>query len=130
MKKKLLSLLIVSILGVSCLCGCSEAKRVSQNLSQEADNFNVIRQVTVIDCITGDTLFQMSGKISITADNTDHQLEIISEENKQYKKHFIGLSDNVSYVVEQLDVKDVDNYKFTINYNPKMWIPVGVENID
>ena len=72
----------------------------------------------------------MSGKISITADNTDHQLEIISEENKQYKKHFIGLSDNVSYVVEQLDVKDVDNYKFTINYNPKMWIPVGFENID
>ena len=130
MKKKLLSLLIVSILGVGCLCGCGEAERVSQNLSQEADNFNVIRQVTVIDCITGDTLFQMSGKISITADNTDHQLEIISEENKQYKKHFIGLSDNVSYVVEQLDVKDVDNYKFTINYNPKMWIPVGFENID
>ena len=130
MKKKLLSLLIVSILGVGCLCGCSEAERVSQNLSQEADNFNVIRQVTVIDCITGDTLFQMSGKISITVDNTDHQLEIISEENKQYKKHFIGLSDNVSYVVEQLDVKDVDNYKFTINYNPKMWIPVGFENID
>ena len=72
----------------------------------------------------------MSGKISITAGNTNHQLEIISKENKQYKKHFIGLSDNVSYVVEQLDVKDVDNYKFTINYNPKMWIPVGFENID
>ena len=75
-------------------------------------------------------MFQVSGKISITSDNTDHQLEIISEENGAYRKHFIGLSDNVSYVVEQLDVKNVDKYKFTINYNPKMWIPVGFENVD
>lgn len=127
--KKILS--IITIIGmITVLGGCSEAERVSQNLSQEADNFNVIRQVTVIDCITGDTLFQVSGKISIYSDNTDHQLEIISEEKGEYKKHFIGLSDNVSYVVEQLDVKDVDSYKFTINYNPKMWIPVGFENVD
>lgn len=129
MKKRIISLLILGLTAF-CLVGCNEAERVSQNLSQEADNFNVIRQVTVIDCITGDTLFQISGKISIKSDNADNQLEIISEENKNYKKHFIGLSDNVSYVVEQLDVKDVDNYKFTINYNPKMWIPVGFDNID
>lgn len=129
MKKKIISLILIG-LGVFSLCGCNQANRVSQNLSQEADNFNVVRQVTVIDCITGDTLFQVSGKISIKSDNTDNQLEIISEENKNYKKHLIGLSDNVSYVVEQLDVKDVDNYKFTINYNPKMWIPVGFDDVD
>lgn len=129
MKKRIISLLLLTLISFS-LVGCSEAERVSQNLTQEADNFNVIRQVTVIDCITGDTLFQVRGKISIQADSADNQLEIISEENKQYKKHFIGLSDNVSYVVEQLDVKDVDNYKFTINYNPKMWIPIGFDNVD
>lgn len=127
--KKILS--IITMIGmITVLGGCSEASRVSENLSKEADNFNVVRQVTVIDCITGDTMFQVSGKISITSDNTDHQLEIISEENGAYRKHFIGLSDNVSYVVEQLDVKNVDKYKFTINYNPKMWIPVGFENVD
>lgn len=129
MKKRFISLILLGICTFG-LIGCSEAERVSQNLSQEADNFNVIRQVTVIDCITGDTLFQISGKISIKSDVTDNQLEIISEENKNYKKHFVGLSDNVSYVVEQLDVKNVDNYKFTINYNPKMWIPIGFDNVD
>lgn len=129
MKKKIILSILIG-LGIFSLCGCNQANRVSQNLSQEADNFNVVRQVTVIDCITGDTLFQVSGKIAIRPDNTDHQLEIISEENKNYKKHFVGLSDNVSYVVEQLDVKDVDNYKFTINYNPKMWIPVGFDIVD
>lgn len=129
MKKRIISLLLI-VLTALTLTGCSQAERVSQNLSQEADNFNVVRQVTFIDCITGDTMFQVTGKISITIDNTDNQLEIISEENGQYKKHFLGLSDNVSYVVEQLDVKDVDNYKFTINYNPKMWIPIGFDNVD
>lgn len=129
MRKRIISLLLVALTTFS-LVGCNQAERVSSNLSQEADNFNVVRQVTVIDCITGDTLFQVSGKISIKADSADNQLEVISEENKSYKKHFIGLSDNVSYVVEQLDVKDVDNYKFTINYNPKMWIPVEFDNVD
>ena len=129
MKKKIIGLLLTGIC-IFSLIGCNQAERVSQNLSQEADNFNVVRKVTVIDCITGDTMFQVSGKISITADTSDNQLEIISEENGNYKKHFIGLSDNVSYVVEQVDVKDVDKYKFTINYNPKMWIPVGFDNVD
>lgn len=71
--------------------GCNQAERVSYNLSKEADNFNDIRQVTVINCIEGDILFQMTGKMSITADTSDNQLEIIVEdENGEYKKHFIG----------------------------------------
>ncbi|WP_238483748.1 beta-sandwich lipoprotein [Anaerosporobacter faecicola] len=104
---------------------------VSENLSKEADSFNVVRQLTVINCIEGDVLFQMTGKLSITADTADNQLEIIVEdENGNYQKHFVGLSDNVTYVVEQLGSKNVSKYKYTLNYNPKMWIPVEFENID
>ena len=86
------------------LAGCrTEASRVSYNLSQEADNFNDIRQITVINCLQGDVLFQMTGKMSITADVADNQLEVVVEdENGEYKKHFIGLSDNVTYVVEDI----------------------------
>ena len=113
------------------LTGCNEAEKVSYNLSQEADNFNDIRQVTVINCLKGDTLFQMTGKMSITADVEDNQLEIIVEdENGEYKKHFIGLSDNVTYVVEDITTKDVSKYKYTLNFNPKMWIPVKADVID
>jgi len=113
------------------LSGCSEASRVSENLSKEADNFNVVRQLTVINCIQGDVLFQMTGKMSITADAVDNQLEVIVEdENGLYQKHFVGLSDNVTYTVEQLSSKDVDRYKYTLNFNPKMWLPVEVETID
>ena len=133
MKKKIIAICMIGaiVLGLS---GCeTEAQRVSYNLSQEADNFNVVRELTVIDCITGDTLFQMSGKMSITADAADNQLEIIVEnDNGSYVKHFVGLSNNVTYVVEDLSLgeNEVSKYKYTLNFNPKMWIPVEVETID
>lgn len=90
-------ILMFSMLG---LTGCSEAERVTYNLSTQADNFNILRQVTVINCIANDVVFQMTGKMSITAD------------------------------VEDIDTNYVDKYKFTVNYNPKMWIPVDFEIVD
>lgn len=132
MKKRLLLItLVVTVLFALIGCTETEADRVSYNLSQQADNFNVVRQLTVINCIEGDVLFQMTGKMSITADTADNQLEVVVEdEDGSYSKHFVGLSDNVTYVVEQFSSEYVSKYKYTLNYNPKMWIPVNIENID
>lgn len=131
MKKKIVLLLTALMVG-GIFTGCqTQAEKVSYNLSLEADNFNDVRQITVINCLQGDVLFQMTGKISIEADTEDNQLEIIVEdENGNYKKHFIGLSDNVTYVVEDITSDDVSNYRYTLNFNPNMWIPVDVETID
>ena len=120
------------VMGFTLLVGCgNEADRVTYNLSREADNFNDIRQITVINCLQGDVLFQMTGKMSNTADVSDNQLEVVVEdENGEYKKHFIGLSDNVTYVVEDITAGDVEKYKYTLNFNPKMWLPVEIETID
>lgn len=131
MKKKLYSIVAVAMLIIVLFTGCSQADRVSENLSKEAENFNDVRQITVINCLQGDVLFQMTGKMSIEADVSDNQLEVVVEdENGDYKKHFIGLSDNVTYVVEDITAGDVSNYKYTLNFNPEMWIPVEVGTID
>jgi hypothetical protein len=130
MKKKLI-ITMVMIFALAAFTGCSESEKVSSNLSQQADNFNVVRQLTVINCIQGDVLFQMTGKMSIKADTADKQLEVVVENSDgSYQKHFVGLSDNVTYVLEQKDYKNVDKYQYTLNYNPKMWIPIELENID
>lgn len=118
------------VLVIFVLTGCREADRASYNLSREADNFNIVRQLTVINCLQGDVLFQMTGCMSIYADTNDHQLEVtVKNDDGTYAKHFVGLSDNVTYVIEDLAVgaNDVSAYKYTLKYNPKMWIPVGVE---
>lgn len=115
------------------LVGCSQASRVESNLTKEANNFNVVRQLTVINCLQGDVLFQMTGRMSITADTSDNQLEILVEnDDGNYTKHFVGLSDNVTYTIEDLNLgaNDVNNYKYTLNFNPNMWLPIEMETID
>lgn len=131
--RKELCVIAVALMAASALTGCSEASRVESNLTKQADNFNIVREITVINCIQGDVLFQMSGRMSITADMEDNQLEVIVENNDgSYVKHFIGLSDNVTYVIEDLNLgeNEVDKYQYTLNYNPKMWLPAEVETID
>ena len=135
MKKRMITTLaIIALIGIVAigLSGCQrQADQVSYNLSLEADNFNDIRQITVINCLQGDVLFQMTGKMSINTVVEDNQLEIIVEdEHGNYKKHFIGLSDNVTYVVEDITSDDVSNYKYTLNFNPKMWLPLEGKTID
>ena len=113
MKKKIVAAIIAVSVAVG-ITACSEASRVESNLTKEADNFNVVRQLTVINCLQGDVLFQMSGRMSITADVDDNQLEIIVENNDNtYVKHFVGLSDNVTYVIEDLNLgaNDVNKYQ-------------------
>lgn len=129
--KKITMIFVAMIFIAILLTGCTQADRVSSNLSKEADNFNVVRRLTVINCIQGDVLFQMTGKMSLQVDTTGGKIDVIVEdENGNYQKHFVGLSDNVTYTIEQLESKNVSNYKFTLNYNPKMWIPVDVKKFE
>lgn len=128
MKKKfILGILLITMVS---LTGCRESSRASYNLSKEADSFNVVRQITVINCLQGDVMFQMSGKMAIEMDEEENQLEVMIEDGDMYKKHFIGLSDNVTYIIEDIKGVDVDNYKYTIKINPEMWIPVNAELVE
>ena len=121
--------IIASIALIFCIstifCACdTEVNRVNYNITEEAENFNVYRRVTVVNCIKGDTLFEIEGRMNIEADRSDNQLELIVEiEDGKYKKHFIGLSDNVTYTVEDITGSEVSKYHYEINYNPNMWIP-------
>lgn len=134
MKKRIIGIITLATLTIGTLSGCStQADKVEYNLTQEADNFNIVRQLTVINCLQGDVLFQMTGRMSITADVEDDQLEIIVEnEDGNYTKHFVGLSDNVTYTIEDLNLgkNDVKKYKYTLNFNPNMWLPYDVETIE
>lgn len=128
--KNIIVLLSLVILAFSA-SGCNEVERVNYNITENAQNFNVYRRVTVINCIQGDTLFEIEGRMNIEADTADNQLEIIVETDAgEYKKHFIGLSDNVTYTVEDITGSEVSKYHYEINYNPKMWIPFELDYKD
>lgn len=127
MAKKITAVILLAsiLLSTVLLTGCRESERVSYNVSKEADNFNVYRRIVVMNCIKGETLFELEGWLSIEEDDNGLQLVILAEVGEgEYKKHIIGLSDNVTYTLEDISGAKVSKYHYEINYNPKLWLPV------
>ena len=125
---KYLKYLLVTFVAILFLAGCSKADRVSHNLSREADDLNITRKVTVINGVTNQIIFQATGQMSIEYVPERKQLNIIAlDEKGEYKKHIVGISDNVSYMVEDVTgTKGVDT-KYRMYFNPDMIIPIEVK---
>ena len=128
MKKTKAFIALFAVMTLFVLAGCRKADRVSYNLSREADDLNITRKVTVINSITNKVLFQVTGNMSINYDDSTKQLNIIAlGDNGDYKKHIIGISDNVSYVVEDVTgMKGIDT-KYHLYFNPDMVIPIDAK---
>lgn len=106
------------------MTGCSEADRVSSNVSKEANNFNVTRRLEVINARTDKPVFELVGNFSLS-NNSSNELEIICEVgNGVYKKHFVYLNDWTIYVVEDVSGAYVDKYHYEVNFLPEMINPV------
>ena len=127
--KKIIALIMCLFLMVG-LCGCVESERVNYNLSIQADNFNITRQITVFNTRTDTVLFQMTGLMSIS-NNSSNELQVIVEAGRgEYKKHFIYLSDDTTYIVEDVTGAFVDKYHYELNILPQMIVPVVVTSED
>lgn len=114
---------VMLALGVLVLAGCSsEAQTSSYNLSKAADQFEIDRRVVFFNGITDTYLLSIEGKCSIT--DQRNQLEVTCKiADEGYKKHFLGLSDNVSYFVEQLEPVAVDGYHYRVIFRPETIVP-------
>lgn len=106
------------------LTGCNDdATVVSQNLSKAADNFEVSRRVVFFNGITDTYLLTIEGRCSITDQTTQLEVTCKVGDNDKYKKHFLGLSDNVSYFVEQMESITADPYHYRVIFKPESIIP-------
>lgn len=127
MNRRIVVLLFALLALIPFTTACSsEADVASENISTAADNFEVNRRIVFINGITDKVLLEIEGRCSIKDEG--HQLEVtckISEgdEAKNFFKHFLGLSDNVSYYAEQLEGIDVDVYHYRRTFSPETAIP-------
>lgn len=120
------SLVIACTVALTVLIsGCkTDATKASENLSIAADNFEIERRIVFYNGITDKYMLVIEGKCSIEVDNTDSQLEVTCKTGPStYKKHFLGLSDNVSYVSEQIDAATVSVYHYRVIFKPESFIP-------
>lgn len=119
---KRLVALVLAAAATLTLAACNDAEVASHNLSKAADNFEITRRVVFLNGITDTYLLSIEGRCSITDEG--NQLEVTCKVGDDaYKKHFLGLSDNVSYFVEQLEAADVDVYHYKVIFKPETIIP-------
>jgi hypothetical protein len=123
MKKFRLIIGVVSAAACLALTACgSNADTVSKNLSKEAEKFNVQRSILVVNNITDKVLFEVEGRCSIE-DQPGRLLAICKHGPDDYRKHFLGKADNVSYVVAQPNGIDVSEYRTKIIFRPEAVVP-------
>lgn len=131
MKKRIFAALLL-LVAVLSLCACGrESYRVSYNLSKEADNFNVVRRLTVFDTRTDTVMFQMTGTCSVATDSNDNQLEVTCQlPDGTFSKHFVYLSRDTTYIIEDLSGTEVSKYSYELNFLPKMIPGVKITSND
>lgn len=111
----------------AALAACSDADVASKNLSKAADNFEVTRRIVFYNGITGDYMLTIEGLCSLGNKDKDRALSVTCKTGAAtYKKHFLGLSDNVTFFVEQVEAMPVGLYHYRVFFKPQAILP----NID
>lgn len=114
----------IFIVLVFLLSACNDADVASRNLSKAADNFEVNRRIVFYNGITNDYMLVIEGLCSKDNTSTEHTLGIVCKVGpNSYKKHLLGLSDNVTFFIEQIDGKNVSTYHYRVIFKPSTLIP-------
>jgi len=122
MFKKLFTVAILSF-GL-LITGCvREAQVASSNLSHAADSFQLDRRIVFYNGITGDYVLTIEGKCSFES-ISERKVDVTCKVgDKEFKKHSLGISDNVTYFSEQLTSKGVSVYQYKVDFRPTTIIP-------
>lgn len=126
MKRIFLSVFLLMVVGMSFM-GCfpeSDAQVASYNVSKAADQFEIFRRVVFYNGITNQYILVVEGYCSITVDSADKQLELtVKTAPGVYLKHFLGLSDNVTYFAEQIEPSAVSDRRYRVIFKPSAIVP-------
>ena len=121
MKKIMIATIILVALALS---GCSDADVASRNVSRAADQFEITRRIVFYNGITGEYMLVLEGRCSLGNADPERELSITCKVGDgQFKKHYLGLSDNVTYFAEQIDTANVDVYHYRVIFKPSALIP-------
>lgn len=118
---KITTAIVLGTVGLG-LAGCNDAHIASENLSKAADNFEIMRRIVFYNGITNDYILTIEGLCS--QEQSEKKLAVTCKTGiGQYKKHYLGLSDNVTYFSEQMDAAPVNVYHYRVTFKPAAIIP-------
>lgn len=124
LRGQLIVLIIFTFLACIIAACVNDADVASRNLSVEADQFKIMRRIVFYNGITDTYMLTIEGACSLGNNDGPKELTVTCKTGPEgYKKHFLGLSDNVTYFVEQLDSVRVNTYHYKVIFKPEAIIP-------
>lgn len=127
--KKIISAFLVLALAI-LLIGCRQADRVTHNISKEADNFNIVRRITIINMRSDKCIMRMTATCSLKVDSDGDLNVICLLPDGTYQKHFIHLNEWTTYVVEDISGAKVSEYSYELEFMPEALQIVRITNND
>lgn len=123
--KKIISLLLIGAMMLCLLTGCSEADKVNENLSKQADNFECERKLTVYNARTNKVILEVEGYMSISNNSHDELVCTIKTGANTYKKNYVYINEYTLYVVEDITGTHTDPYHYKVYFYTEF--PIDVE---
>lgn len=111
-----LVLALVVLMGTLVFSSCTAAANVNHNLTQAADNFQVLRKITVYNARTDLIIMEMEGYMSLSNNSTSELVVTCMVGANQYKKNYVYLNEYVIYVVEDITGTSADPYHYKIHF--------------
>lgn len=121
MKSKLVKITLIATLASLMSCA-READVVDANFTEAGKSFEVPRRAVFYNGITGEYILSIEGLLTPKVENDRLEL-FVKTGPKEYKKHILGLSDNVTYFIEQIDPINVDPFHYRVIFRPKTIVP-------
>lgn len=119
------NILVILFTLVVLVAGCTtNADVASRNLSYQADNFQVMRRIVFYNGITDSYIMTIEGLCSLGNNDASNRLTVTCKTGQnEFKKHFLGLSDNVTFFAEQIDNVDVSTQRYKVVFKPSVILP-------
>ena len=111
-----LVLVLIILLPAVLFAGCTAADNVNHNLSQAADNFQVLRKITVYNARTDLIVMEMEGYMSLSNNSTSELVVTCKTSATEYKKNYIYLNEYVIYVVEDITGTSTDPFHYKVHF--------------
>lgn len=113
--KRIICILLV-VLTVFAFTACTAAENVNHNLSVAADNFEVMRKITVYNARTDLIVMEMEGYMSLSNNTTSELVVTCKTGANEYKKNYVYLNEYVIYVVEDITGTATDPYHYKVKF--------------
>ena len=120
------SVVVLFVIVVLAFASCTDASVAAANISKAADQFEIYRRVVFYNGITDAYILMVEGYCSIGVDSDGDLYVVVKVGPQEFLKHYLGLSDNVTYFAEQLRSINASTARYRVIWKPSVIIP----NID